>query len=92
MPLQCSSAAPANIERWQHEWQKAGITISRSTTFESNPQEAEKARFINQKLCTGRLTDFTGNDKPLSNIIFKDLKEAITIRYPNHTEQEKALT
>jgi len=85
LPLQCPSAEPINIERWRQQWIKTGIVLS-SSNIEDNPPKAEKAKNFNKQLCTGRLTDFKSDGLPLSQVIIKDLQEAIANRYPDHIE------
>ncbi len=85
LPLQCPSAEPINIERWWQQWIKTGIVPS-SSNIEDNPPEAEIAKNFNKQLCTGRLTDFRSDRFPLSQVIIKDLQEAIANRYPDHIE------
>lgn len=84
-PLQCPSSEPVSLRRWQGQWARAGISTI-GDDIEKDPVQAEKARRFNQRLSTGRLTDFQYQSQPLSTVILQDLKEAIAKRYPNHTE------
>lgn len=85
LPLQCPSTEPAHIERWQRQWQKAGMTAP-GLDLEDNPVEAGKAREFNSRMSSGRLVDFECEGARLSKIIIKELQEAIAARYPAHSE------
>ena len=85
LPLQCPSSEPASLQRWQGQWAKAMVTVT-GDDVENDPVQAEKARIFNQKLSTGRLADFHSENQPLSTAILRDLKAAITARYPEHIE------
>ncbi|HEU4388876.1 MAG TPA: DUF4062 domain-containing protein, partial [Blastocatellia bacterium] len=83
IPLQCPSAEPANIERWQRQWQKAGVTVT-GLNIEDDPIEGSKAQEFNTRLSAGRLSGFRREETPLSKIIVEELQEAIAARYPDH--------
>jgi len=85
LPLQCPSSEPSSLKRWQEQWAKAGVAAT-DDDIAQDPSQAEKARTFNQRLITGRLTDFRCETQPLSTVILNDLKEAIAARYPDHVE------
>ncbi len=85
LPLHCPSANPQNIERWRDQWARAGVRVN-GDDVEADDAEAEKARRFNEQLIAGRLTDFTCEEKVLSEAILRDLQDGIAARYPDHTE------
>jgi WD40 repeat protein len=87
LPLQCPSTEPANIERWQRQWQRAGVTVT-GLDIEDDSVEASKAREFNSRLSSGRLSDFKCEEGRLRNIIIEELQRAIAERYPDHSEVE----
>ena len=48
--------------------------------------EGAKALAHNKKLTLGRLVDFAVGERPLGEVIFEDLRQAIAARFPDHVE------
>lgn len=85
MPLHCSSAQSANIERWQKQWQKAGVNVNGLNIIGDSPEGIAASEF-NTRLSTGRLSEFRCGEARLSKMIIKELKESIAERFHNHVE------
>lgn len=83
VPLECPSAAPANVARWHAEWAAAGVTTADGRV---GAGQEERARAFNGRLSKGRLTEFSSAGRPLSEVILEDLRGAIEERFPDHRE------
>lgn len=86
LPLQCPALLDENVAYWQSDWQNA-LKLAEPLSGREVPVElALDAIAFNEKLTQGRLTDFMINGKPLHEVVLKDLKAAISQRYPTHRE------
>jgi WD40 repeat protein len=84
LPPQCPATLPENIETWRKNWQRwAGARVA-GTDVDEDAAEGAKAAAHNEKLTRGRLTDFAVGERPLGNVIFEDLQQAIALRFPDH--------
>jgi WD40 repeat protein len=104
LPLKLFTIAEPNTPEWREahrlwaeRWNKAGIKVNEDGAVSN--EMLKKAEDYNKKLTSGRLDNFRDDShRPLSNIIFNQLKEAIAIRYdvseeiPVLTQQERELT
>jgi hypothetical protein len=82
-PITCPSTSKENILRWRARWAEVGVTIS-DHKLTIAKKETKKASAFNLSITKGRLTSFTCEGTPLSDIIFRDLTQAITERFPEH--------
>ena len=81
-----SATLPENIETWRKNWQRwASVRVAGADVNEDAAQAA-KAEAHNEKLTGGRLTDFAVGERPLGEVIFEDLQQAISLRFPDHIE------
>ncbi len=85
LPLICPSNRENVLQRWRQKWQTAGITVDEASDC-IDTGDIDKANEFNKKLCAGRLTDFKSGGIPLEKIITQNLKNAISMRFPDHTE------
>jgi WD40 repeat protein len=75
---------PANWLR--RLWQRGAGGHVVGTDVDEDAAEGAKAAAHNAKLTLGRLTDFAVGERPLGDVIFEDLREAIALRFPDHVE------
>ena len=86
LPPQCPATLPDNIETWRKNWQCwAGARVA-GTDVDEDAAEGAKAKAHNEKLTRGRLADFAVDERPLGEVIFEDLQQAIAQRFPDHLE------
>ncbi|HJX51461.1 MAG TPA: DUF4062 domain-containing protein, partial [Polyangia bacterium] len=86
LPPQCPATLSENIETWRKNWQRwAGVGVVGTDVYEDSAEGA-KAAAHNAKLTRGRLTDFAIGERPLGDVIFEDLQQAIAARFPDHVE------
>ena len=86
LPPLCPATLPENIETWRKNWQRwAGARVA-GTDVNKDAAEGAKAAAHNAKLTRGRLTDFAVGERPLGEVIFEDLQQAIALRFPDHVE------
>lgn len=85
LPMQCPSTAAVNIEKWRNQWAATGIHAT-TLNIDDDPDQQEKAADFNARLTRGRLVDFHYDGMPLSEVLLSDLKEAISLRFPDHGE------
>ena len=86
LPLVSPSMTSANLKQWCEKWSNAGIEIKDNETSINDPALIAKAQDYNQRRSMGRLTRFEIEGEELRQTIIKDLKDAITERYPDHIE------
>jgi WD40 repeat protein len=86
LPPQCPATLPENIETWRKNWQRwAGVRVA-DADVDEDAAEGAKAKVHNEKLTRGRLADFAVGERPLGEVIFEDLQQAIALRFPDHVE------
>lgn len=87
IPLQSPSSDSIHCESWASQWRRAGVRVDGLNI--DDPVEAEKARKFNERLSSGRLTDFRCEDVSLHDVITRELQEAIAAQFPTHSEIER---
>jgi hypothetical protein len=86
LPVQCPATLPENIQTWRRNWQRwAKVTVA-GTDVNENAADGAKAATHNEKLTLGRLAAFAVGERSLGDVIFEDLKQAISERHPDHVE------
>jgi WD40 repeat protein len=67
---------------WQKRWAAVGVKVDESGEIKGS--ELVKANEYNKAFTHGRLGGFEADTRPLSELIIKQLKEAISKRFPEH--------
>jgi hypothetical protein len=79
-----------NQKWWCSRWvEEAGVEISYPNLTVKEETGQQKAQEFNRKLTKGRLTDFTSDEKELSDVIIRDLKKAIKDEFPERFQDEE---
>lgn len=86
-PLAVPTSAPrgsagwqAAFEKWRDMWASAGVEVDGYGAI-TKAEDIEKAAQHNTLLTAGRLSGFATEDEPLSELILRQLQQAITERY-----------
>jgi len=73
---------------WKRRWAVAGVTVDDSGDIKDI--ELEKAMAYNERFISGRLGAFLVDNRPLADIVIKQLKDAIEKRFPDHMVIEES--
>jgi len=85
-PLRCPALLDDNVARWQEQWKEAAGVHVDGRDVAVDEDEANRAEEFNARLTQGRLTNFTARGESLEELILRDLKAAISERFPHHAE------
>ncbi|MFH1763405.1 MAG: NACHT domain-containing protein, partial [Gemmatimonadota bacterium] len=85
IPFRCPALLEENASRWRQQWFEAAGARVTGTDVAEDPDTERIARDFDQKLTRGRLTRFEVGGEPMEDVILRQLKEAISRRFPHHS-------